>query len=142
VAQAAEANFRSRGVRVIPYPSDMRAFAPHAQLCAIVHRWGGFYTRVAESVIDGTWTNTPVWGGIASGMVDIAAVDPTLPASLRAAVQARRQAIVDGTLKPFAAPLIDNTGRLRLAHGALDDAQIKSMNWLVAGVVGSVPRSR
>ena len=47
VAQAAQANFRGRHVRVIAYPSDMRAFAPDAQLAAIVHRWGGFYTRVA-----------------------------------------------------------------------------------------------
>jgi len=142
VAQAAQANFESKGVRVVPYPSDMRAFAPDAQLCAIVHRWGGFYTRVAESVIAGTWTNAPVWGGIASGMVDIAAVDPKLPASVRAAVQSKRQAIVDGTFKPFSAPLVDNTGTLRLARGALDDAQIKTMDWFVEGVIGSVPAAR
>jgi simple sugar transport system substrate-binding protein len=60
VAQTAQANFRSRGVRVVAYPSDMRAFAPDAQLVAIVHRWGGFYTRVAQSVLDGTWTPAPV----------------------------------------------------------------------------------
>ena len=78
VAQAAQASFRSRGVRVVSYPSDMRAFAPDAQLAAIVHRWGGFYTRVAERVIDGSWRPEPVWGGIASGMVDIDAVDAAL----------------------------------------------------------------
>ena len=79
VAQTAQANFRTKGVRVVPYPSDMRAFAPDAQLAAIEHRWGGFYTRVAESVLAGTWKAEPTWGGIASGMVDIAAVDPALP---------------------------------------------------------------
>ena len=84
VAQTAQANFRTKGVRVVPYPSDMRAFAPEAQLAAIEHRWGGFYTRVAESVLAGTWKAEPTWGGIASGMVDIAAVDPALPEAIRA----------------------------------------------------------
>ena len=139
VAQAAQANFRSRGVRVVSYPSDMRAFAPDAQLAAIVHRWGGFYTRTAQNVLDGSWRPEPVWGGIASGMVDIDAVDPQLAADIRAGLGARRDAIVAGTLVPFAAPLVDNAGRTRLARGALADADIKSMNWFVAGVVGTVP---
>jgi simple sugar transport system substrate-binding protein len=142
VAQAAQANFRPHGVRVVAYPSDMRAFAPDAQLAAIVHRWGGFYTRVAERVIDGSWRPEPVWGGIASGMVDIDAVDATLAKDIGAGLQARRAAIVAGTLKPFAAPLVDNAGTMRLARGALADADIKSMDWFVAGVVGSVPKAR
>ena len=142
VAQAAQANFRSRGVRVVSYPSDMRAFAPDAQLAAIVHRWGGFYTRVAQSVIDGSWRPEPVWGGIASGMVDIDAVDATLAKEARAGLQTRRAAIVAGTLVPFAAPLVDNAGTTRLARGALGDADIKAMDWFVAGVVGNVPKVR
>ena len=142
VAQTAQANFARRGVRVVPYPSDMRAFAPDAQLVAIVHRWGGFYTRIARSVLDGTWQPTPVWGGIASGMVDVDAIAPAVPADVRAGLAAERAAIVAGKLVPFAAPLRDNAGALRLARGALDDAQIKTMDWLVEGVVGGVPKAR
>jgi simple sugar transport system substrate-binding protein len=120
----------------------MRAFAPDAQLAAIVHRWGGFYTRVAGSVIDGSWRPEPVWGGIASGMVDIDALDPTLTKEVRAGLQARRAAIVAGSLAPFAAPLVDNAGTTRLARGALADADIKTMDWFVAGVVGNLPKAR
>ncbi len=136
VAQAAQANFRSRRVRVIPYPSDMRALAPDAQLAAIVHRWGAFYAGVAERVLAGTWSAEPVWGGIASGMVDIAALDPALPSEVRAAVASRRAAIVDGRFQPFSGRLVDNRGSVRLATGALDDARIKTMDWFVEGVVG------
>ena len=142
VAQAAQANFRARHVRVISYPSDMHAFAPDAQLAAIVHRWGGFYTRVAQEVIDGTWRPQPVWGGIASGMVDIADVAPGVPPELQAELQARRSAIVAGRLLPFAAPLVDSAGVTRLARGALSDAEIKAMDWFVEGVVGAVPKAR
>ena len=142
VAQTAQANFRTKGVRVVPYPSDMHAFAPEAQLAAIEHRWGGFYTRVAESVLAGRWKAEPTWGGIASGMIDLAAVDPALPEAVRSGVQSRRTAIVAGSLKPFAAPLRDNAGVVRLATGSLDDAQIKAMDWFVEGVVGTVPKAR
>jgi basic membrane protein A len=139
VAEAAQANFRARRVRVIAYPSDMKAFAPDAQLAAIVHRWGGFYTAVAQSLLAGRWTAAPVWGGIASGMVDIAALDPKLPADVVGAVQARRTAIVDGRFKPFSGRLVDNGGRLRLAEGMLADVQIRAMDWLVEGVAGKLP---
>jgi basic membrane lipoprotein Med (substrate-binding protein (PBP1-ABC) superfamily) len=139
VAQTAQANFASRGVRLIGYTSDMRRFAPDAQAAAIVHDWGGFYTRVAQSVIDGSWRPTPLWGGIASGMVDIAAVDPKLPAALRADLATRRGAIVAGTFKPFTAPLVDNAGTPRLRQGTLDDAAIARMDWFVGGVVGRLP---
>jgi len=142
VAQAAQASFRTRGVRVVSYPSDMRAFAPDAQLAAIVHRWGGFYTRIAERVIDGSWRAEPAWGGIASGMVDIDAVDGALTSDVRTGLQTRRAAIVAGTLTPFAAPLVDNAGTTRLSRGALADADIRSMDWFVAGVVGNVPKAR
>jgi simple sugar transport system substrate-binding protein len=93
-------------------------------------------------VLAGTWKAEPTWGGIASGMVDIAAVDPKLPAATRSGLQSRRAAIVAGTLRPFVAPLVDNAGALRLASGALDDAQIKAMDWFVEGVIGTVPKAR
>ena len=142
VAQAAQANFAARHVRIVSYPSDMHAFAPDAQLAAIVHRWVGFYTRIARQVIDGTWRPEPVWGGIASGMVDIAAVSAGVPGDVQAGLQARRRAIVAGTLLPFAAPLVDTAGRTRLARGALSDAEIRAMDWFVAGVVGALPKAR
>ncbi|MBE2242190.1 MAG: BMP family ABC transporter substrate-binding protein, partial [Burkholderiaceae bacterium] len=40
VVQAAE----EKGVGVVAYQSDMHRIAPHAQLTAITHEWGGYYT--------------------------------------------------------------------------------------------------
>ena len=76
------------------------------------------------------------------GLVQLSAIKTGLPAAARAGLAQRQQAIVDGKLKPFAAPLVDNTGRSRLATGTLDDAAIAGMDWLVQGVTGSVPALR
>jgi simple sugar transport system substrate-binding protein len=140
VAQAAQANFKAKGVREISYQGDMRAYAPDAQLAAVTSHWGGYYTRVAQAVLDGTWQPHPVWGGIKDGMVDLSAIAADVPADVRALLDSRRQAIVSGRLHPFGAPLTDNQGRLRLSHGHLSDAAILKMNWFVQGVEGSVPK--
>ena len=139
VAQAAQANFKDKGVRVIAYQSDMRAFAPDAQLAAVTHHWGEHYTRVARSVIAGSWAAKPVWGGIKDGLVQLSAMNPAVPADVQALIEARRKAIVAGSFKPFAAPLADNEGHVRLTQGALDDGAIATMNWFVQGVIGSLP---
>lgn len=140
VPQTAQANFRDKGVRVIAYQSDMRKFAPDAQLAAVTHHWGGYYTQVASAVLAGTWKPQPVWAGMKDGLVQLSAVNADVPAPVQALVETRRKAIVAGSFKPFAAPLTDNEGRVRLTQGALDDASIAAMNWFVQGVVGSVPK--
>ena len=140
VPQTAQANFSAKGVRAIGYQSDMRAFAPQAQLAAVTHHWAGYYTQVARAVIDGRWKPQPVWGGMKDGLVQLSAVSSDVPAATQALVEARRKAIVEGRFAPFSAPLVDNEGRVRLAQGQLDDTQIATMNWFVRGVQGSVPK--
>jgi simple sugar transport system substrate-binding protein len=140
VPQAAQDHYRDKGVRAIAYQSDMRAFAPDAQLAAVTHHWGGYYTQVARAVASGTWKAQPVWGGIKDGLVDLSAISADVPAPVRTLIETRRKAIVEGRWQPFVAPLVDNEGKVRLAHGQLDDAQISTMNWFVRGVVGTVPK--
>jgi len=81
-----------------------------------------------------------VWGGMQDGLIELGALSARVPADVRAGLEARRRAIIGGSLKPFAAPLTDNEGQVRLAQGALSDDAISAMNWFVRGVTGSVPR--
>jgi basic membrane protein A len=134
VPQVAE----EKGVLLIAYQSDMSRYAPSAQLAAVSHHWGGYYTRVAKSVLAGQWEPQPYWGGMKDGVVQLSAVQPSLPAALRAELEARRQALVSGRYKPFAGRLVDNQGTVRQAQGEMSDAQIATMDWLVQGVVGQV----
>lgn len=128
-----------QGVRLIANQSDMSAFAPHAQLAAVTPLWGAYYTQVARSVIAGRWQAAPVWGGLRSGMVTLAALNPALPVAQAAAVAAARRELIDHPEALFAAPLVDQNGRTRLASGTLGDDAIAKMDWLVQGVVGGLP---
>ena len=138
VAQVAE----EKNVALLAYQSDMARFAPTAQLAAVTHHWGPYYTQVATAVLAQTWRPEAVWGGMKDGLVQLSAVNPALPGPVKAELAQRQQALLDGRFKPFTAPLIDNTGRIRLAQGALTDAQIAAMDWLVQGVGGSLPAAR
>jgi len=136
VAQTAE----EKGVHLLAYQSDMSRFAPTAQLAAVTHHWGGYYTRVTRDVLAGRWASKPVWGGIKEGFVQLSAVSPRLPHALRAELQQHQRAIVDGRRHPFVAPLVDNQGRTRLARGSLEDASLQKMDWFVEGVVTPAAR--
>jgi basic membrane protein A len=129
-------------VMLLAYQSDMVRYAPHAQLAAVTHHWGGYYTEVAAAVLANAWRPQAVWGGMKDGLVQLSAVNPALPAAVRTELAQRQRAIVDGRFKPFAAPLVDNQGRVRLAQGALADEQIATMDWLVQGVSGSLPATK
>ena len=130
-----------RGKLAIAYHSDMRSVAPHAQLAAVTHHWDAYDTARVRAVRAGTWESTDTWGGVKEGMVRIEAFGPKVPPAVQKEVLARQQDIAAGRLKPFAGPITDNTGALQVPQGqSASDAQILSMDYLVLGVQGSLPR--
>ena len=134
---------QERGKFAVAYHSDMRQVAPDAQILAVTHQWGDYYTRRARAVLDGTWTSGDVWGGVREGMVRIEAFGRRVPKDVQKELLARQQQMARGTLLPFAAgkaDVRDNTGRVVIARGSqLSDAQILQMDWLVEGVQGTLP---
>jgi len=134
---------QERGKLAIAYHSDMRKVAPDAQVVAVTHQWGGYYTERARAVLDGTWKSGNVWGGVKEGMIRVGGFGPKVPQAVQDEVQARQQDIATGKVKPFqaAADVRDNEGRVVIPKGQnLSDEQILNMNWLVEGVQGKVAR--
>ncbi len=129
---------QERGRMAVAYHSDMRAVAPQAQIIAVTHEWGAYYTRRAQAVLDGSWTTGSVWGGIREGMVRVGDFGPQVGPAVRDEVLARQQDISAGRLHPFRAreAVLDTTGRTAIGAGqTLTDAQILAMDWLVHGVL-------
>ena len=132
---------QERGRMAVAYHSDMRKFGPDAQIIAVTHQWGDYYTRRVKAVLDGNWKSGSVWGGVREGMIRVGDFGPKVPKKVQDEVLARQKDIAAGRLKPFAGPLTDNEGRARLPAGqSLSDEQILSMDWLVAGVVGKASK--
>jgi len=125
----------------VAYHSDMRKVAPDAQIVAVQHLWGDYYTQRARAVLDGSWKSGNVWGGVKEGMIRVGEFGPKVPKAVRDEVLARQKDIADGKLQPFraVADVRDNEGKLRIGAGkSLSDAEILNMNWLAEGVQGKV----
>lgn len=134
---------QERGKLAVAYHSDMRKVAPDAQIIAVTHQWGGYYSRRTRAVLEGTWKSGSVWGGVKEGMVRVGDFGPRVPKAVQDEVLARQQDIATGRLLPFAAQasVRDNEGHEVIPGGrALTDEQILNMNWLVEGVQGKVGR--
>jgi basic membrane protein A and related proteins len=135
VVQAAE----EKGKYAVAYHSDMHKFGPKAQIGAVTHHWGAYYTKAAQQVIDGTWKTNSVWGGIKDGMVKLEGMGPAVPADVKAVVAAKEKDIVAGKLSPFDGPVKDNEGKVRHEKGALSDDELSKMDYYVEGVAGKLP---
>ncbi|GJL82455.1 MAG: BMP family ABC transporter substrate-binding protein [marine bacterium B5-7] len=130
-----------RGVHGFGQASDMSAFAPKAQLTAIVDNWDSYYRDRTRAVMDGTWKSTDTWGGIASGMVEIAPYGDAVPDDVRADADAVAKAISTGELHPFQGPIVNQAGETVVPEGTtLSDEELLGMNWYVEGVQGELPK--
>jgi len=133
---------QERGKLAVAYHSDMRKIAPDAQIVAVTHQWGKYYTQRAKAVLDGTWKSGNVWGGVKEGMIRVEGFGAKVPKAVQQEVLARQKEIASGKLHPFYArqAVLDNQGKEVIAKGqTLSDEQILKMNWLVQGVQGKLP---
>lgn len=137
VQQAAEA----AGIYAIGYNSDMRSFAPNANLTGPVWNWGPYYVNSVKAIMDGTWKSEQIWTGLEDGIVDLAPISDKVPADVLAQVEAKKQEMIDKSWDVFTGPITDQDGTVRVQEGQkLTDEEMLALDWFVAGVEGS-PKS-
>lgn len=129
-----------RGVYAFGQASDMAAFAPTAHLTSIVNNWDPYYIERVKAVADGTWKSTDTWSGIRDGMVSFADYGDAVPENVRAAADAVKEGIANGSLHPFDGPVNNQAGEQVVGAGEhLDDGVLLGMDWYVEGVEGELP---
>lgn len=139
VVQAAE----EKGVYAFGYHSDMSKYGPKAHLTATTHHWGEFYTRTVQEVLAGTWKPTKIWGGFKDDMIRLAPLNPAVPAEVKTIVSGIESKLKAGTFHPFTGPVVDQSGKERLASGAImDDVALGKMDFFVQGVASKLPNTK
>ena len=129
-----------KGAWAIGSESDMTSFAPEKYLTGTIWDWCPFYKQAIAMVKDGTFEPGEFYGDLNDGTVAIAPLNDAVPEEIRALVDKRRAELTDGSFDYWKGPLMDNTGNEVVAGGAtLDIGAINGMNWLVEGVVGTLP---
>src|SRR6056300_151736 len=135
------------GVHGFGQSTDMSAFAPKAQLFASENNWGPYYIKKIEQLRNGKWNtgNGPdhwagnEWGGISSDMLTISKLQ-NMPDAVAKKAEEAVNGIKNGSIKIFAGPLVDNTGKEIIPAGkTLDDGALWGMNYYLKGINGKVP---
>jgi basic membrane protein A and related proteins len=133
VAQAA-------GARWVGYNSDSSEFAPQAWVTAPVWDWSGYYIERVRAVLDGTWESQSYYGHIGDGIVKLAPYGPGVSQETKEMIEAKQQAMIDGSFEPFQGPILDQDGKTAVAKGeSLTLEELLSMNWWVKGMEGERP---
>jgi basic membrane protein A len=126
------------GVWAIGYNSDMRREAPDAVISSAVWNWGVYYTNLVKSVLDGTFTTTPYFGGLSDGLVGLSPLNEKLAAPGTAeAVTAAMQRMKDGNFNVYEGALETNSGgQINAEGGAFPDNMIKhGITWYYRNIV-------
>jgi simple sugar transport system substrate-binding protein len=136
VLQTAEKN----GKYAFGWDSDMSAFAPNAHLASAVVNWGPYYIKAIDEVINGTWkVERTVWG-VKEGLNDLIKIADVVPEDAKKRVEEIKAGLKDGSFEPFTGPIVDNTGKERLAKDQkADQAWKDSVDFFVKGIEGKVP---
>lgn len=129
-----------RGVKGFGQASNMIKFAPKAQLSAIVDNWDPYYIARVKAVMDGSWASIDTWGGIKSGMVEMAPYT-NMPDDVKAEAEALEAKLSAGEVHAFDGPIKDQDGKVLVEAGKrFDDKTLATMNFYVEGVEGKLKK--
>jgi basic membrane protein A and related proteins len=139
VLQAAE----KAGKYAFGWDSDMSAFAPKAHLASCALRWGVYYEKAINDVLNGTWKTEVTKWGIKEGANEFVKLAEFVPADVKKKVEEAKAALVANPGAVFKGPILDNTGKEQLAKDVLADDKWKGeIAFYVKGVEGKVPSGK
>ena len=131
---------QEKGVYALGWDSDMTKFGEKAHLAASTNKWGVYYNKVVEDVLNNKWKPETVWWGLKEGAIDLGAYNAVVPEDVKALVETRKKGIIDGSAPIWKGPLKDNTGKEVLpADKVADDGFLHGIKFYVEGVEGKIP---
>jgi basic membrane protein A and related proteins len=129
---------QSQKIPWVGYNSNAKKFAPTSWLTAAIYDWAVYYVPRVKAAIAGTWKTGFYYGTLKDKFVGLAPYGPKVTAKTKAAIAAKKKALINGTFYEFAGPLYDQSGKLRLKKGKrMTVKELYAMNWLVKGTIGS-----
>lgn len=129
-----------RGAHAFAQDSDLIKFGPKAQLTGIVDNWAPYYVARVQAALDNSWQAADSWGGLKDKMI-VMAPYTNMPDDVKKLAAETEAGIIDGSIKPFACPVLDQDGKEVECKGGdhLDDGQVRGMEFYVKGIDDRIP---
>ena len=126
------------------WDSDMSEFGGNAHLGSCIADWSHYYKKAVQAALDGSWKGGQVtrWG-VPEGQNDLIKLSDEIPAEVRAKVEEIKTKMKARSFDVFNGPIVDSTGKERLAAGTTaDDDWMGKIDFYDKGVEGKVPASK
>jgi basic membrane protein A len=131
-----------RGIFSSGYHASQAALAPKGYLTGAEWDWSTPYAAQVKAAQAGTPMPNLLRGGLKDGYVKLSAYGPAVSAAAKTKADEIKAAMTKGGYAIFKGPLKDNKGNTVIAAGkSIDqfDGELEKMNYLVEGVIGSIP---
>ena len=144
IIKAAEA----AGKYSVGYHYDASTLAPTGWLTGSAWDWAPLYGAMLTEVEKGTFTDSPFHANYTVGFagkevpspMNLAPFGPSVTADTKALIAKAKDKVLGGW-SPFTGPVVDQSGATKVAKGkAATSEEISSMDYLVQGVVGNIPK--
>ncbi|GHV41702.1 BMP family ABC transporter substrate-binding protein [Spirochaetia bacterium] len=125
------------GVWGVGFNSDLSGDAPGAVLTSAVYNWEVYYTMLVRSVIEGTFTTKPYFGGIGDGFVSVIPLSAFAAPGTEELIEREKQRMLNEGFNVFDGILETNDGKTIGESGAtLSDSEItENMNWYYRNIL-------
>jgi basic membrane protein A and related proteins len=130
-----------RGIFSTGYHANQTALASKGYLTGAEWNWSTVYKDYVEKIKTGKPWEHLVRGGFKEGFIKMSPYGGPVSADAKLKADAAKEALTSGKLVIFTGPLKDNVGKEIIGAGAArgqTDIELEKMNYLVAGVKGSL----
>jgi len=131
-----------RGIYSGGYHASQAALAPKGYLTGAEWDWVTPYTLQVKALQEGKPMINVLRGGLKDGYVKMSAYGPAVSDAAKKKADGIKADMMKGTFVIFKGPIKDNKGGTVIAAGTSFDQfnpELEKMNYLVEGVVGSIP---
>lgn len=130
-----------RGAMSVGYHADASVVAPKGWITAAIWNWGPLYEKLTREALAGDFKTPKLLRlGVKDNVVTLAPFGQGVPKEVQEQVLLVKQQITDGSLKPFQGPIKDQSGQVRIAGEQPDTVTLEKTDYLVEGVVGTIPQ--
>ena len=125
------------GVWVTGYHYDASEAAPNAWLTGASWNWGPIIAEIVGEIRSGVYQSSIMLAGLEAGWVKLAPFGSSVSDDVRQVVLDTVEGLRDGSIEPFAGPVSDQNGNIRIPAGAIPtDIELQTLDWLVEGITG------
>ena len=131
-----------RGMFSFGLNTDQSALAPKGYVTGALYAWDKIYASFIDDIVADKPLPNLLQGGFAEGFVRMGPFGRAATPPIRAAVTTAAAELTSGKRSVYSGPLKDNKGNIVVPAGkplAVTDPSLGKMNYLLDGVVGSIP---